>query len=133
MHCLPEAPTASRTVPQHPTPRRYEERPAIQVEGRGRGLRPAFQALEDIATLPIQGSQAWQGQGLSVSQRAAMAEVWALVSLTALPNPLRSWSQHEVHTSFRVGRRGWVQRQHVDTDANTRPRHPMPAPSILGM
>lgn len=49
----PAAPSASRTALQHPTPRSYEERPATQVEGRGRGLRPAFQALEDIATLPI--------------------------------------------------------------------------------
>lgn len=84
--------------PPPPGAMRKDRRWAIEEKRRGSGLQSALPISEDIATLLIQGHQSWQGRGLPVSHRAAMAQAPAPVSLTALPNPLRSWSQHEAYS-----------------------------------
>lgn len=106
MHGLPTSPHSQEDTPPHR--RSYDER---QETGyRGRGLQSALQTSEDIATLPIQGRQAWQGTQGSSSQ------AWAPVNLTVLLTPLSSWSQHEAQaTSFGVGRKSWAQKQLPDT------------------
>lgn len=61
-HALSPQQLPQPTTIQHRGTMRRDGRLAIQVEGIGRSLRPAFQALEDIAILPTQGHQAWQGK-----------------------------------------------------------------------